>query len=55
MPLVMKKIGTRNPKPMASSLCLRTCGSWIESDARLTTMPAAKAPRITSKPKSLAT
>ena len=55
MPLVMKKIGIRNPKPMASSLCFSTSGSLIDGEARLTTMPAAKAPRMMSKPKSRAT
>ena len=53
MPLTMKKMGTRKPKPMASSLVRTT---WLSSPSvkRRTTIPAANAPSSTSSPSSKA-
>ncbi len=50
IPLTTKKMGMRNPNPMASSLP-RTAAISPPAENRRTTMPAANAPRSTSRPR----
>jgi hypothetical protein len=47
----MKKIGTRNPNPIPSSLTRKSLfGSRPENSMTRTSRPAANAPRIDAKP-----